>query len=127
MRCATAMSACCATFTIPVYFDRLDSLYLDGGMTAAGRARYFQNHLFARLRYHTRLLLQTAHLLLGIFRGVSEPHLRREYFSRLRKVIRRRFDPAVLQVYAVRFTMHYRYYRTAAEMRGADARVLNSY
>jgi hypothetical protein len=65
--------------------------------------------------------------LLGIFRGVSEPHLRREYFSRLRKVIRRRFDPAVLQVYAVRFTMHYHYYRTAAEMRGADARVLNSY
>jgi hypothetical protein len=50
--------------------------------------------------------------------------LRREYFSRLRNAIRRRFDPAVLQV---RFTMHYHYYRTAAEMRGADARVLNSY
>ena len=41
--------------------------------------------------------------------------------------MRRRFDPAVLQTYAVRFAMHYHYYRTAAEMRGTDGRVLNSY
>jgi radical SAM superfamily enzyme YgiQ (UPF0313 family) len=94
------------------YFDRLDALYLDGAIaTERGWLGYAARHPWRRRRRQARLLLEAAGLAARLLWQVPERGLRRIYRRRLLQALRRRADPAVLRVYAIKCAMHYHVHR----------------
>ena len=90
------------------YFGRLDALYLDQGLKLEqGRQRYLQRRPLRRLAANAVLLGQALGLVLRLMAGVSDAALRREYLVRLWGVLRRRPEPILLRLYALKCALHY--------------------
>jgi radical SAM superfamily enzyme YgiQ (UPF0313 family) len=105
------------------YFDRLDALYLAGGIVAErGWRSYAARHPWRRRWREARLLLEAAGLAARLLLQVPERRLRRLYRRRLIEALRRRADPAVLRIYAIKCAMHYHVHRMVAllESRGGS-------
>jgi len=90
------------------YFDRLDGLYLDGGL-AAERARkdHLAKHPLRWLWVNAICLIHAGAILLGLMQHVQEPELIREYRRRMWRALKRRRDPIVLRIYGLKCAMHY--------------------
>jgi radical SAM superfamily enzyme YgiQ (UPF0313 family) len=90
------------------YFDRLDRLYLDGGLAAEqGRKDHLAKHPLRRLRVNAICLIHAVAILLSLMQHVREPELAREYRRRMWRALKRRRDPMVLRIYAVKCAFHY--------------------
>jgi radical SAM superfamily enzyme YgiQ (UPF0313 family) len=110
------------------FFDRLDSLYLDGPLARDhGRTARLPRFSAARLAEQARLLVRAFGLILRVALAVPERPVRRVYLGRFLRTLWRRPIPAVLFVYALRAAMHYHGWRLARGMAEPAARVVNSY
>ena len=108
------------------YFDRLDDLYIAGGIeTERAWQRYARAHPWRRRGYQLQLLAQAAGVALRLMWRVPDPTLRRTYRQRLRQVWRRRGDPVVLRIYAVKCAMHYHVHRLVQQQRSGT--LVNTY
>jgi radical SAM superfamily enzyme YgiQ (UPF0313 family) len=95
-------------FRASSYFDRLDALYLDAEL-AAGRARqdYLARHPLLRFKANAICLIQAGVILIALMLKVKEPELAREYRRRAWRALRRRRDPSILRIYAVKCACQY--------------------
>lgn len=90
------------------YFDRADSLYIDGRLTPrGGQTRYWQRHRWRGWRAKARFCAGALGLFFRLMWGVPEAALRREYKLRLWRIWAARRDPYVLLLYAIKCAMHY--------------------
>ena len=99
------------------YFARLDALYLEARLTVGrARTRYLRRHPLRRLKLSLRLLVEAVAIMVMLQRGVPDAALRREYRRRLARFARRRWDPELIQCYAIKCAMHYHAHRMVEEM-----------
>ena len=110
------------------YFDRLDDLYIAGAIeTERGWRRYAEGHPWRRRARQARQLLEAAGLASRVLLRVPERPLRRIYRQRLARLLRRRPDPAVWRVYAIKCAMHYHTHRLIDALQRSSASVLNTF
>ncbi len=108
------------------YFDRLDDLYIAGGIeTERAWQRYARSHPWRRRGYDLQLVAQAAGVALRLMLRVPERSLRRVYCRRLWQVLRRRGDPIILRIYAVKCAMHYHVHRLV--QRQQSGTLVNTY
>jgi radical SAM superfamily enzyme YgiQ (UPF0313 family) len=90
------------------YFDRVDALFVDTGVRPElARRRHLQQHPWRRRADGARLLAEAGFIFLRLMGGVADADLRREYRSRIWRILKTRPDPALLQLYTVKCAMHY--------------------
>ena len=110
------------------YFDRLEDLYIKGNIqTAGGRTRFYQKHLWHRIRNHAIWLVQAFGLFARMMRDVPEAHLRREYRKRLWRYLKHRPQPDALLFYVIHMAQHYHAYTMAKQMTSGRKHVYNSW
>jgi radical SAM superfamily enzyme YgiQ (UPF0313 family) len=96
------------------YFDRLDALYLDGELAAEqARKDYLARHPLRWLHVNATYLIQAGAILASMMHNVEEPEFAREYRRRMWRALKRRRDPIVLRIYAVKCAIHYHMHRMA--------------
>ncbi len=107
------------------YFDRLEALYLEGGLGAvSGRRRYWRRHPWRRLTANAVFVVQTAVLFARLMRRVPESDLRRQYRRRLWRIVAGRREPGLAFLYVLRCAIHYHNWRLAKDMAGG--RIVNA-
>jgi radical SAM superfamily enzyme YgiQ (UPF0313 family) len=90
------------------YFDRLDALYLDGVVaTEQARKDHLARHPLRWLKVNALCLIQSGVILVSLMQAVDEPGLAREYLRRIWRALKRKHDPIVLRIYAVKCAIHY--------------------
>lgn len=110
------------------YFDRFEDLYLAGGIDIGRAWRcYAQRHPWRRRARHALFWTQTAGLLARLQLRVPDPALRAEYRRRFWRLLRRRRDPAVLRVYAIKCAMHYHTHRLVQALSQPQGPIINTY
>jgi hypothetical protein len=110
------------------YFEKLEELYLrDNFQVGAGRARFWSDHLWTRIKGQARHLAMSAYLFWQLMRGVPDINLRRQYRRRIWRLLRARQDPVVLFVYLIKCAAHYHHYTMAMQMAQRQIRVVNSF
>jgi radical SAM superfamily enzyme YgiQ (UPF0313 family) len=101
------------------YFDRLDSLYLDSKLKQSlPREAYLRSRLLSRVLLNVSLLTEAAFVFLRLQIAVKSSELRRIYRRSMLRILLRRPEPDVLQVYAFKSAMHYHYYTLTEAMAG---------
>ena len=109
------------------YFDRVDSLYLDGDFQfALARSRYWRRHPIKWLTAQIRNLAGFALIYYRVTRKVPNSELRTEYRRRILNFLRKRRDPDVLFVYAIKCAMHYHHYKMSQEMAHEEMPVVST-
>ena len=89
------------------YFDRLDALYLDGGLQAEQALKQsLERHALRKLWANTIFLIQAGAIFASLLRQAPE-ELGRVYRARMWNAIKRRRDPIVLRIYALKCAVHY--------------------
>ncbi len=97
-----------ALYAPAAYFRRLDALYLDLGLQPEPASRrHWRRHPLRRLGANLAFVTQAFVLFLRLMRGVPDRALRRDYARRLWTVARRRPEPLLLRLYAVKCALHY--------------------
>jgi hypothetical protein len=110
------------------FFDRLDSLYLDGPLAQDhGRTAQLKPMPWRRAAEQLKLTALAMVLLFRITLKVPDRSLKLFYLSRFMKVLFRRPLPAILFVYAMRSAMHYHGWKLARSMADPANRIVNSY
>ncbi len=90
------------------YFDRLDALYLDEEIEPEpARKRYLSRHRWRWLQANAIFLIQAGAILLGLLRRVPEVELSCQYRDRMWRALKRRRDPILLRIYALKCAVHY--------------------
>src|SRR5689334_9332957 len=103
------------------YFARLDSLYFGTGIRLQqARKRYLKKRPWRRLRFEWRMMAETAVIMVRLLRHVSETRLRHEYLKRMWNIVKRRREPLIWQVYAMKCAMHYHVHTLVREMTSGD-------
>lgn len=107
------------------YFERVDSLYLDPGFGVGhARERWWRAHPLRRARSKALDLARAAVVTARLMRAVEDPALRRTYRARIARFARRRPDPSLLFVYAVKCAVHYHHAKLTRSM---SERVVNTF
>jgi radical SAM superfamily enzyme YgiQ (UPF0313 family) len=110
------------------YFGRFEDLYLAGAIDIDRAWRtYARRHPWRRRARHALFWAQTAGLLARLQLRVPDAGLRGEYRRRFWKLLRRRRDPAVLRVYAIKCAMHYHTHRLVQALSAPDRAIINTY
>jgi radical SAM superfamily enzyme YgiQ (UPF0313 family) len=90
------------------YFDRLDALYLDSELaTEPARKDYLARHPLRWLKANALYLIQSGVILVSLMQAVDEAGLAREYLSRMWRALKRKRDPIMLRIYAIKCAIHY--------------------
>jgi radical SAM superfamily enzyme YgiQ (UPF0313 family) len=117
-----------ALYRPEAYFGRVDALYRDGGIEIDRAWRqYAARHPWRRRARHLRFWLESLGLIARLLWQVPDPELRREYRRRFWGMARRRRDPAVLRIYAIKCAMHYHLHRLVQALSAPDRPVINTY
>jgi len=110
------------------YFDSLDGLYLDDDFQyALPRGRYWRRHPLSWLKTQTTSLVRFLYLYRRLTHDILDSRLRQCYRTRLRGAVRRRPDPDMLLVYAIKCGMHYHHHTMATQMARRETDVVNSF
>jgi hypothetical protein len=109
------------------YLDRVDALFVDAGVhPEQARRRHLKQHPWRRRAYGARLLAEAGFIFLRLMGGVADPDLRREYRTRIWRILKTRLDPALLQLYTVKCAMHYHAHTMVHQMLDGGP-VINSF
>jgi hypothetical protein len=110
------------------FFDRLDSLYLDGPLARDhGRTARLNRASWPRALEQAKLLVRAIGLMARIALSVPDRGPKSGYLQRFVQALRRRPIPSVLFVHALRAAMHYHGWKLARAMADPVGRVVNSY
>jgi radical SAM superfamily enzyme YgiQ (UPF0313 family) len=111
------------------FFQRVDDLFLDKQVPFfAAMKAYYRRHPWRRITDHLKNLALAFGLFARLMSRIPEPALRREYRRRFAGMLRRRPEPLLLFLYAVKCAMHYHHFIMAREMSSEDgARLVNSF
>ena len=110
------------------YFARLDDLYVAGRLRAErGWLHFAECHPWHRRARQLRRFVEAAALALRLWSQVPEKRLRRIYRQRLSNLLRRRPDPSVMRVYAIKCAMHYHAHRLVETLRQHPSGLLNTF
>ncbi len=113
-------------YTPAAYFDRLDKLYLEGGLRpSAARSRYLRHHPIRALAANVKLLSEALAIIWHLMRRIPDTALRREYRQRLWQAFKRRPEPVLLQVYALKCALHFHAFMMAQQMMSVRAAAEN--
>lgn len=114
--------------TPEAYFERLESLYLNGKFRF-GKARndYWDNTPSVGLKERTRYALLATGLLTRLMWSIPDKNLRREYRRRIFRLLRVTRDPSVLFVYVIKFAMHFHHHTLANNMASGRTTVVNTF
>lgn len=107
------------------WFDRLDRLFLDGGFRfGQPRSAHLRRRPLVRWGTAAADAARAAAVIAGLAVRVRDPELRRTYLRRMARLVRRRPDPAVWMVYAIKCAIHFHHHGMAQRMaEGAGAPV----
>ncbi|QEH37815.1 (Dimethylallyl)adenosine tRNA methylthiotransferase MiaB [Aquisphaera giovannonii] len=110
------------------YFDRLESLYLDGRMDfSRGANRHWRRHPIQRMRAKGPLLLMALVMLARLCLTVRDRPLRREYLRRIGRLVRARPDSSILWIAVVKAALQHHAHRMARSMVEGRTAVINTY
>ncbi len=110
------------------YFDRLEDLYLRQDLAfATARERYWARHPWEQFKARAWFLLRSAGLYARLMQRVHDPDLRREYTRRIWRMLRRRRDASLLQIYLIKCAIHYHHYTMARQMAAGRGPIRNSF
>jgi len=113
-------------YTPAAYFDRLDKLYLEGGLRpSAARSRYLRHHPIRALAANVELLSEALVIIWHLMRRIPDAALRREYRQRLWRAFKRRPEPVLLRVYALKCALHFHAFMMAQQMMSCSAAAEN--
>ena len=94
--------------------------------TERGWQQYAQHHSWRRKARQLLWLLEAFGLVLKLLR-VPETNLRQVYRRRFANLLRRRRDPGVIRVYAIKCAMHYHAHRLVETLQQRGAELLNTF
>jgi len=107
-----------------VWFDRLDRLFLEGDFRfGQAREAHLRRRPVARWLAGAAEAGKAAAVFAGLMLRVRDPVLRRTYRQRMLRLVRRRPDPAVWMVYAIKCAIHSHHHAMATRMASASAPV----
>ncbi len=110
-----------ALYDPEVYFERLESLFIDGKLDVGrGRSRWWRHHRLKQMMSEGLWLLQSIGLFVRLMTMVPQRSLRREYRARLWKYLKYRQNPGSLLIYLIHIAMHYHTYTLAQSLRRTD-------
>ncbi len=110
------------------FFQRLDELFIDDGFRfATARAKYWRRRPWRWIKAQSTNLLRFAGVYSRLMRRVGDDELRAEYQRRIRRLIKKRRDPAVLFSYVVKCAMHFHHHTMANDMSKKENKVVNSF
>ncbi len=104
------------------YFERLENLYLRRRFDfVRARNAYWRDHPWVKRKSQSVFALGAIILFLRLMWNVPEADLRRIYRRRMMTMLRRRPDPSVLFICAVKCAMHYHQYTMSRQiLEGGD-------
>lgn len=110
------------------YFARLESLFLNGKFRfGQSRNEYWNRTPSAGLKERVRYGVLATGLLMRLMWAVPDRSLRREYRTRVMRLLRVTRDPTVLFVYVIKFAMHYHHFTLAKNMNSGRTSVINTF
>lgn len=110
------------------YFDRLDRLFLrDHFQFSLPRAKYFRSRPLRRVRANAIDALRALGVFTRLMLTVRDPTLRRIYRQRFWRVLRKRHEPQVWMVYAIKCVIHYHHYTMSRQMTPEAATLVNTF
>ena len=110
------------------YFARLDDLYITQRLwPERGWRRFAEQHPWQRRSQELRRFIEAVGLMLRLLAQVPEKRLRQIYRSRFTHVLRRRPDPSVLRIYAIKCAMHYHAQRLVEALQQRRSGLLNTF
>jgi radical SAM superfamily enzyme YgiQ (UPF0313 family) len=110
------------------YFSRLDDLFIAGKLRfERGWSHYAALHPWHRRARQLHRLLEAAGLSLRLLSQVPDKRLRQVYRKRLAHLLRRRPDPTVMRVYAIKCAMHYHAHRLVEALQQRGGSLLNTF
>jgi hypothetical protein len=92
---------------------------------SAARSRYLRRHPVRALAVNAELLIEALATIRQLMRRIPDAALRREYRHRLWHAFKRRPEPAVLQVYALKCALHFHAFMMAQQMMSVVAAAAN--
>src|SRR5262249_38482942 len=108
------------------YLDRVDALFVDAGVhPEQARRRHLQQHPCRRAD-KAGLLAEAGFIFLRLMGGIADADLRREYRSRVWRILKTRPDPALLQLGSVNCAMQYHAHTMVRQMLDGGP-VINSF
>jgi len=110
------------------YFQRLEDLFLKGNFRfGQARSNYWKAHRWIGAKENTRLTILALGLFARLMWAVPERSLRREYRSRVLRLLKVNRDPSVLFVYVIKCAIHFHHYTLANSMGEGKSAVVNTF
>jgi radical SAM superfamily enzyme YgiQ (UPF0313 family) len=117
-----------ALYKPQAYFQRLEDLYLrDRFQFGQARRQYWRRHPWTWFKSQCNDVIRSAYVYCRLMSNVPEAELRREYRTRLIRLLKRRPDPAVLFVYLIKCAMHFHHHVMVRDMTQGEQRVVNTF
>ena len=117
-----------ALYDATAFFGRVDDLYLTQKTPFfAGMHRYYRRYPWRRVVEFVKDSARAAGLFTRLMRRVPEAALRREYRSRLLRLLKERPDPHLLFLYTVKCAMHFHHHTMTRQMEVGRAALVNSF
>ena len=109
------------------YFERLDDLFLNSDFRfGQAQKQYWRRRPWVGGKAQLKNVARSLGLFARLMRHVPEAHLRATYRRRFARLLRRRWDPSVWFVYAIKCAMHYHHYALTGQMTAPAATLVNS-
>jgi len=110
------------------YFDRLEQVFLRMSIPCGVRRReWWHRHTGTWLKSQTLTFARSLVLFWRLMRLVPEEHLRRTYRRQILRLLRKRPDPWLLQMYLVKCATHYHYYSLSRRIAASEAHLVNTF
>jgi hypothetical protein len=110
------------------YFERTEALFLQPDFDIGyGKSPYWKRHPLRKLKVESISLVAAIGLFLRLMRRVPEAHLRREYRSRMKRLLKVHRRPGLVLLYVFHLAMHYHTYTLARQMAVGERKIVNSF
>lgn len=109
------------------YFERLESLFIEGGFQFGhARQAYWKKHRWVGRKEKAKYLFLSIGLLARLMWTIPDAGLRKEYRSRILRLLKVNRDPSVLFVYVIKCAMHFHHYTLSKDMANRSRTVVNT-
>ncbi|HET7850912.1 MAG TPA: B12-binding domain-containing radical SAM protein [Pseudolabrys sp.] len=112
----------------PAYFERLDDLYIGGGLEFDRAWRHYAKaHPWLRRRRNLRFVAEAVGILFRLTMRVPDRALRAVYRRQFWRALKARRNPAVLRVYMIKCAIHFHMHRFIGRLMRENGPLINSY